>query len=461
MDPEMVAYDVEVDVANLNETRSVVDSNCLRAMGLANPPTNRHASDPEPLVEPSVVVTTPAVLHGTQLEHWWDRWGVWHTKDALSPPLPAREVQKSLMGNTSGGQHLVRLCIGGEEVRGCFHTRQAALTFHAEQLRSGLGWPRQVLDPTPERSPFWDHPEDFEEYKEYSFNGTELSRRGEPSKGLVLSVEQQAQYENGGFLIGLPILGPEELSDVLQDFEELLRSRIDRAPSDAARFRAAHTISRPLHQTLVQRLAKHKQVLSIVEDILGPRFVCWSAHLFCKLPGDPTEQPWHQDSGFWPLSRSRALTVWIAFDDVDAFNAPLTFVEGSHRLGRILWQSTNSDYHLLTAEIPDVDLLGPQVSQCLRAGEASVHSDLTVHGSHGNSSSRRRAGLALRYVGTGDAKCIGPMINGYQMNAGCILPKGKQSDPHDHWHALRRRPGGKRAPRFPASKSQPLQCGGL
>merc|ERR1712070_594412 len=155
----------------------------------------------------------------------------------------------------------------------------------------------------------------------------------------------------------------------------------------------AHTLSRPLHEPLVVRLAKHRKVLALVENILGPRFVCWSAHLFCKLPGDPTEQPWHQDAGFWPLSKSRALTLWIAFDDVDASNASLTFIPGSHRIGPLPWHRTSTDHKLLTQEIPNVELLGRSCPVQMRAGEASLHCDLTVHGSSGNGSDRRRAGL--------------------------------------------------------------------
>merc|ERR1712034_266864 len=123
-----------------------------------------------------------------------------------------------------------------------------------------------------------------------------------------------------------------------------------------------------------------------------------------------------------------------ALDDVDDSNSSVTFIEGSHHLGRLPWQTTDSDHHLLTQQIPDVDLLGTPVSSRLRAGEASVHCDLTVHGSLGNTSSRRRAGLALRFV-SADASVLGPMINGYRMNGGCILPRGAASDPRGHWKA--------------------------
>lgn len=373
-------------------------------------------------------------------------------KQAHEQKAPDQNVQ------SNSCLYLVRLCLSGEEARGCFATRSEAVAFQAKELKRHFGWPRRALVAEPDRSPTWDHPEEFEALKEYSFQEpcllsnvgtvapTKKANTGRTNH--VLTESQLQEYGERGFLLGIPVLDAEELADVLREFEELLRSRIDNAPSDEARFRAAHTISRPLHQSLVARLAKNQTILAIAEDILGPQFACWSAHLFCKLPGDPTEQPWHQDAGFWPLTQSRAITVWLAFDDVGAANSSVTFIEGSHRLARLPWQPTSTKHHLLTAEIPDVDLLGPAVASTLQAGEASVHSDLTVHGSRGNKSSRRRAGLALRFVST-EVECLGPMINGYRMNAGCILPKGKASDPRGHWRALRRRPGGTRAPRFP------------
>ncbi|CAE8592602.1 unnamed protein product [Polarella glacialis] len=416
---------------------------------------------PSPSQKPLVMVnSSPTCLEPATCDpaevNWKGKWGLWESRaeDAL-------EMKEQVKGIA----YFVRLGFGGEEVRGCFSTRAAALAFQAQELQRHFGWPKQPLVPEPERSPIWDHPEELEALKEYSFHEPAASRaealaaRSKKAKksdrGLVsesgsnaLTEAQLRQYSDRGFLLGLPVLEPEELVDVLREFEELLHSRIHNAPSAEARFRAAHTISRPLHQSLVSRLARHEKILAIVEGILGPQFVCWSAHLFCKLPGDPTEQPWHQDAGFWPLTQSRAITLWLAFDDVDASNSSVTYVEGSHRLARLPWQPTASEHCLLTAEIPDVDLLGPFVASVLGAGEASVHADLTVHGSCGNSSDRRRAGLALRFVST-QAECLGPMINGYRMNGGCILPKGKASDPQGHWRSLRRRPGGNRAPRFP------------
>jgi len=376
-------------------------------------------------------------------EEMADRWGVW-------------EVQLD-----SSRQHLVRLNVSGQEVRGCFPSREAAVAFQLERVSALLSWPRKPLTPEPERSPTWDHPEELEGLKQYTFrlSSTDVHRKLRDGGGkscspisghIALSKEDIKKFEMQGFLLGIPVLDSSEVLAARRDFDDLLAERTERAPDMDSRFRAAHTLARPLHQDLVYRMATHRRVVAIVEEILGPRFCCWSAHLFCKLPGDPTSQPWHQDAGFWPLSESRALTLWLAFDDVDESNAAVSFVEGSHRLGRLPWQPTSAARHLLTQEIPDVDLLGARVPSRLRAGEASVHCDLTVHGSPGNTSQRRRAGLALRFVAT-DATCLGAMINGYQMNKACILPKGSRSDPRGHWRALKKRSGN----RPPRSKVQP------
>jgi ectoine hydroxylase-related dioxygenase (phytanoyl-CoA dioxygenase family) len=45
-----------------------------------------------------------------------------------------------------------------------------------------------------------------------------------------------------------------------------------------------------------------------------------------------------------------------------------------------------------------VEKFGEPADVELKAGEASLHSDLLLHGSEANTSSRRRCGLTLRYT---------------------------------------------------------------
>src|SRR5207249_4380203 len=56
--------------------------------------------------------------------------------------------------------------------------------------------------------------------------------------------------------------------------------------------------------------------------------------------------------------------------------------------------------NVLDQTVVNADGIGEPVYDELKAGEASVHSDLTLHGSEANTSDRRRCGLTLRYTTT-------------------------------------------------------------
>lgn len=56
--------------------------------------------------------------------------------------------------------------------------------------------------------------------------------------------------------------------------------------------------------------------------------------LIMKPAGDPHPTPWHQDSGYWQ-GRERALTCWLAVEDVDADMGCMQFIPGSHREGLV------------------------------------------------------------------------------------------------------------------------------
>ena len=58
---------------------------------------------------------------------------------------------------------------------------------------------------------------------------------------------------------------------------------------------------------------------------------------------------------------------------------------------------------MLNQVVPEVEKYGEPVYVELRAGEASLHSDLLLHGSEANYSARRRCGLTLRYT-SGDVR---------------------------------------------------------
>lgn len=143
-------------------------------------------------------------------------------------------------------------------------------------------------------------------------------------------------------------------------------------------------------------IANDPRILDHVEDIIGPNVICWASAILSKRPHDPKEVPWHQDASFWKLSPARTVTVWIAIDDADDDNSAMRFLPRTHDRGKIAETAlgAGSVFHKGIAVTDD---MGTPFTNCLTAGQMSLHADMLVHGSLANQSDRRRCGLTLRY----------------------------------------------------------------
>jgi ectoine hydroxylase-related dioxygenase (phytanoyl-CoA dioxygenase family) len=102
----------------------------------------------------------------------------------------------------------------------------------------------------------------------------------------------------------------------------------------------------------------------------------------------------------------------------------MRFIPGSHLFGHLTWRLSEDDEdNVLNQTIAEVERFGEPVDDVLRAGEISIHSDLTLHGSEANDSDRRRCGLTLRYCASDVRAYLG-------WNAKGIVVSGVDADGH-------------------------------
>lgn len=209
----------------------------------------------------------------------------------------------------------------------------------------------------------------------------------------TLSAEQVSQFNESGFISPLPGLTDDE-TIASRDYFDSLLSRIH-ALNDR---RNAYSIM-GYHNRCpgIYDLALTPLFLDYVEDLLGPDFVMWTSHYFCKEPGDPKRVPWHQDATYWPIRPTRTVTIWLAIDDVTPGNAPMRFLPATHQLGSVDWQPAQGEV-ALTQEIGDISSYGVPFDNLLHAGQVSIHTSTLIHGSEPNDSNQRRCGLTLRYI---------------------------------------------------------------
>jgi len=118
---------------------------------------------------------------------------------------------------------------------------------------------------------------------------------------------------------------------------------------------------------------------------------------------------WHQDYGTWRnddlMPTERAMNVAIFLDDVNAFNAPLMFIPGSHKKGVIdaTYDLTTTSYPLWTLDHALVAQLveraggkhGGIVSPLGPAGSMIVFHSCLVHASSSNLSPWNRVSVYL------------------------------------------------------------------
>lgn len=241
----------------------------------------------------------------------------------------------------------------------------------------------------------------------------------DPEKATTLSAEQIAGFNERGYIRPIPIFTETEIAEIRAYFDALLQ-QVVAAGGDSYSISTAHLTYGRVHDLLTD-----SRIVACVQDVLGEDVVGWGSHFFCKMPRDGKSVAWHQDASYWPLTPTRAVTVWLAIDDADVENACMRFISGSHHHGHLTYRPSGShEDNVLNQTVENPEQFGEPVDDILRAGEISIHSDLLLHGSEANNSDRRRCGLTLRYA-------HGSVEAGLGWNQKGVIVSG--SDPRGHW----------------------------
>jgi Phytanoyl-CoA dioxygenase (PhyH) len=119
-------------------------------------------------------------------------------------------------------------------------------------------------------------------------------------------------------------------------------------------------------------------------------------NLLVKEAGEHGATEFHQDFPWMPMDRSAMLTVWLALVDVPADMGSLRFYDGSHRYGVLGRSFTRPGDDQLTQH-PWLKELEPSPPLDLKAGDATVHHALTVHGAPANRRDSPRLSFTVTY----------------------------------------------------------------
>ncbi len=147
-------------------------------------------------------------------------------------------------------------------------------------------------------------------------------------------------------------------------------------------------------------LALDPAIVELVSGVLGADVILWGCHVFCKPAAEGYETPWHQDGHYWPIRPLATCTVWVALEPSTVENGCLRVIPRSHA-ARKLHDHLHEERSDLTL---NQRLAGGSFDESdavdleLQPGQMSLHDVYMIHGAAANRSTRRRTGVALRYM---------------------------------------------------------------
>ncbi|MEX2169933.1 MAG: phytanoyl-CoA dioxygenase family protein [Pirellulales bacterium] len=222
----------------------------------------------------------------------------------------------------------------------------------------------------------------------------------------ALSDAQVRQFHEQGFLQGVPILSAAQIEALRAELTELVEPGHDGAelwyeyhsnestdPDNVLFHALGAWRTRPaLHDILW-----HAAFLAPASQLLGGAVRFWHDQLFCKPAHDGGVVAWHQDYSYWTRTKPmNHLTCWIGLDDSTRDNGCVHYVPGSHRWPLLPRTNLANDMEAIRGVMTPEQLAEFKPVACeMKAGHASFHHPLMLHGSYANRSDRPRRAVVL------------------------------------------------------------------
>jgi len=257
---------------------------------------------------------------------------------------------------------------------------------------------------------------------------------GQSLDAYQLTNEQVNFYQENGYVAGIPILTKSQVEILKTELEQLMEPsfagnslfyefNVNESPNpDKVLFHAlgAWRITTGFHDVLW-----HSAFVIPARQLLEGSVRFWHDQLFCKPAQHGGVVAWHQDYSYWTRTQPMAhLTCWIALDDTELDNGCIHYISGSHKWDLLPITGLAGDMKaiqkVLTAE---------QWSQFqeptpieLKAGQATFHHPLMVHGSFENVTNRPRRATVINVFQDGVlSKQNEPMLKGAN-----LIPVGRK-----------------------------------
>jgi ectoine hydroxylase-related dioxygenase (phytanoyl-CoA dioxygenase family) len=252
---------------------------------------------------------------------------------------------------------------------------------------------------------------------------------------LRLNDEQLEFYREHGYVAGIRMLEPHQIESLRRELAELMD------PSHAGRslfYEYNSNESSDPSTVLFHALGAWRIAPSFHDILWNPKFLqaasqllngsvrFWHDQIFFKPAHHGGVVAWHQDYSYWTRTKPIAhLSCWIGLDDSTVDNGCVHYVPGSHRWNLLPITGLANNMQSIQSVLTDEQKREfKPVPIELRAGEASFHHPLMVHGSFENKTGRTRRAVVINVFADGVASAsdapplegVPPIVAGEKMD---------------------------------------------
>ena len=211
------------------------------------------------------------------------------------------------------------------------------------------------------------------------------------------------EFDAKGFVVTDGLFSAAELATYARAVDAEIARRTahdDRSVDDKSTYEQSFIQCMRLWETsrAVAPLSFHAGLAGVAVQLLGVDGVrMWQDQALYKEPGGRVTTP-HQDQPFWPIGTAPLVSAWIAFDDVTLANGALSYVPGSHKVGKLkvvdITHSTDP-YDILSD--PALNGAAPELVE-VPAGAVVWHHGFTVHQAAPNTTDKNRRAFTVVYI---------------------------------------------------------------
>lgn len=221
-----------------------------------------------------------------------------------------------------------------------------------------------------------------------------------------LSNDQIEFYKENGYISGIRMLSDSQIEVLREELVALAE------PSNEAHhlFYEYHSNESADPAAILFHALGAWRISTAFHDLLwNPAFIVpaaqllegpvrfWHDQLFCKPPLHGGRVAWHQDYSYWTRTKPMAhLSCWIGLDQSTRENGCVHYVPGSHRWELLPITGLAGDMDSIDAVLnEDLRSRFKPIAIELKAGEASFHHPLMIHGSYENRTSQPRRAAVI------------------------------------------------------------------